>query len=316
VDLDRLVQSILRHRLVAVAGFGAAVVLAFLSYMSVNPFRSPMLEHRKEAFWASAVTLQVTQAGFPEGRTTVPTSADPGRLVGLAQLYTSLVNTDPVRKKMPRPIYGSLSTEQLLTPQQDALPLLKLTAVSRSGAKSVRRARTQAAAFASFILANQARSKVPPKQRVELHVVSGPTKPRVVSPPSKTLPVLVFLSMLTATLALVLVLENRRRGREPQVSDIGDGLHDEPEHDEDRQVVAFEKPLTTSDRARTSGDHVAVRKAESAIVPERSAVAGTVHGEPPPSTTGMPGSPPATGRPKQWERSAVTKAAEQGRRRQ
>ena len=188
MDFDRLVQSILRHRLGRRAGFAAAVVLAFLSYMSVNPFRSPMLEHRKEAFWASAVTLQVTQAGFPEGRVTVPVSADPGRLLGLAQLYTKLVNTDPVRKKMPKPIYGSLSTEQLLTPQQDALPLLKLTAVSRLGAKSLRRVRTQAAAFASFILANQARSKVPPKQRIELHVVSGPTKPRVISPPSKTLP--------------------------------------------------------------------------------------------------------------------------------
>jgi hypothetical protein len=314
VDLDRLVQSILRHRLVAVAGVAAAVVLAFLSYMSVNPFRSPILEHRKEAFWASAVTLQVTQAGFPEGRVTVPTSADPGRLVGLAQLYTKLVNTDPVRKRMQKPIYGSLSTEQLLTPQQDALPLLKLTAVSRSGARSVRRVRNQAAAFASFILANQAQSKVPTRQRVELHLVSGPTNPRVVSPPSKTLPVLVFLSMLTATIALVLVLENRRRGREAHVSDIGDVLHGErPERDEDRQVVAFEKPVTTSDRTRASGDQVAVRKAESA--PEKPAVAGSVHAEPAPSTTGMPGPPPAAGRPTRWERSAVTKAAEQGRRR-
>ena len=60
--------------------------------------------------------------------------------------------------------------------------------------------------------------------------------------------------------------------------DIGDGLHDErPEHDEDRQVVAFEKPLATSDRARSSGDHGAVRKAEKAVVPEKPGVAGSMH---------------------------------------
>ena len=72
--------------LVAVAGFAAAVVLAFLSYMSVNPFRSPMLEHRKEAFWASAVTLQV-DTGWRSPRACHRAGlADPGRLVGLAQL--------------------------------------------------------------------------------------------------------------------------------------------------------------------------------------------------------------------------------------
>jgi hypothetical protein len=247
VDLDLFVRTLWRRRLIVVAGLGGAFLLALLSYASVNPFRSPVLEHRQASRWGSTMTLQVTQLGFPEGRvdtggTDAASSAlgDPDRLITLAQLYPRLVNSDVVRKRMRKPIYGALFTRTLTTNLDDPLPLLQLTAVTADGERSLQRVRDQVRAFGAFIRANQIASEIPERKRVELRVVSGPTKPNVVTPPSKTLPVLVFLSMAIATIALVLVLENRQRVRPVRtltsVQDVVE--HAPPVEEETAQAVA------------------------------------------------------------------------------
>jgi hypothetical protein len=226
-------RALWRHRRVVAAGLGGAVLLALLSYVSVNPLRSPIFEHRQSSMWSSSMTLQVTQAGFPEGRIDTGGSdeqsslADPDRFTSLAQLYVRLVKSDVVRARMSKPIFGALVARTVTTDQDDPLPLIQLTAVSADPARALQRVRNQARAFSGYIRQNQAASGIPERKRVALKAVAGPTNPRVVTPPSKTLPLLVFLSMAIATIALVLVLENRRDRTPPRMLESVDDVDED-----------------------------------------------------------------------------------------
>ena len=51
-----------------------------------------------------------------------------------------------------------------------------------------------------------------PANRVLLKIVNGPSKPAIVIPRKKTLPIVVFLAMLVVTAGLVLALENTQEG--------------------------------------------------------------------------------------------------------
>jgi hypothetical protein len=232
MDIELFVRTLWRYRYVVVSGVALAFTLAFLSFVRVQPFGDgPAFEYRQTESWGSTFTLQVTQRGFPEGRTQIRTElpqgvaptdaaqvfADPGRLVSLAQLYARLVNSDRVRAIMSQdgPVYGRLTTRELTSDDGEPLPILELTAVTQSPQRAVERVLGQARAFQKYIRTNQQRAGVPAGDRVELTDVSGPTRPKVIASRSKTLPLIVFVSMMIAMLALVLALENvrqRRRG--------------------------------------------------------------------------------------------------------
>jgi hypothetical protein len=239
VDIELFAQTLWRYRYVVVGGIVVALALAFLSFVRVQPFGDgPMFEYRQAETWGSTFTLQVTQRGFPEGRTQIQTElpqgvapsdatlvfADPGRLVSLTQLYARLVNSDNVRAIMRRegPIYGRLTTRELTSDDGEALPILELTAVTKNPQRAVDRVLGQARAFQRYIQANQQRAGVAATNRVELTDVSGPTRPKVVASRSKTLPAIIFISMLIAVLALVLALENVRQRRRSDVEDNAD----------------------------------------------------------------------------------------------
>jgi len=215
VDLDLLIRALWRQRWIMLAGTAVATVLALAAYVNLDPFNGHFLEHRQPNKWASSVTMQLTQPGFPEGRVSLRNveGGDSAQLASLALLYPRLANTDAVRAKMPKPIYGRIDIETISTADGDPLPLIKLTAVTSSKHWSFDRVRHQARAFSSFIRSNQERHGVPIRQRIQLETVIGPTKPALAVQRSKTLPILVFLSMLIATVALALVIENRRRDK-------------------------------------------------------------------------------------------------------
>lgn len=234
MDIELFVRTLWRYRYVVVGGVVLAFALAFLSFVRVQPFGDgPTFEYRQAESWGSVFTLQVTQRGFPEGRTQIRTDlpqgvdpadaaqvfADPGRLVGLTQLYARLVNSDRVKAIMRQdgPIYGRLTTRELTSDDGEPLPILELSSVTLSPRLAVDRVLRQARAFQKYIRTNQQRAGVAADDRVELTDVSGPTAPKVVASRSKTLPLVVFVSLMIALLALVLALENvrqRRRGSE------------------------------------------------------------------------------------------------------
>src|SRR4029077_17283400 len=66
-DVDfRLYGRVLwRFKIIVVAGFVLALVLALLSVVRVS---SHGLSYRESQLWSAKMRLQVTQSGFPEGR--------------------------------------------------------------------------------------------------------------------------------------------------------------------------------------------------------------------------------------------------------
>jgi hypothetical protein len=212
MDLRQFASAVGAHRRVTAIGVAAAIALALLSYVRFSPFGSPMFEYRKPVLWGSKVTLQLTQEGFPEGRVQDRGSRR-ASLVALAPLYARLANTDPVRRKMRElgPIYGGVKVRPLVDDNNVSLPLIEISSFTFSNTRAPIRVRRQADAFIRFIAQEQRQNDVSPANRVVLAVVSGPSNPVVVVPRKLTLPVVVFLSMLIVTGAVILTLENRRR---------------------------------------------------------------------------------------------------------
>lgn len=225
MDLRQLAAAVGNHRLVAVLGVAAAIALAFLAQVRVSPFSSPTFEYRKPVVWSSNVTLQLTQQGFPEGRVQ-DVGSRRAALVSLAPLYARLANTDPVRKRMRKlgPILGGVKVNPVVDDNNVGLPLVQISSFAFQNTSAVTRAKRQADAFIGYIASEQAQNDLLPKNRVVLEIVKGPTRPSVVVPRKITLPVVVFLSMLIVTGALILALENRARGRRRAEGQLADDV--------------------------------------------------------------------------------------------
>jgi hypothetical protein len=229
VDLELFARVLWRYRLLVAAGLAVAFLLALVSFIRVQPFGDePRLAYRQSEEWSSAVLLQVTEQGFPEGRTQIQTEvpatplvggrqifAEPGRLVDLTQLYARLVDSAPVRTLVLRGkrIPGRISATAVTSDQGEALPLLQITGVAATGPLAAEKVSQQTDAFRTFIRDNQIQNNVPLEDRVELGVVDGPTKPKLILGRSKTLPVVIFLSTLIAVIVLALAIENVRQRR-------------------------------------------------------------------------------------------------------
>ncbi len=104
------------------------------------------------------------------------------------------------------------------------LPLIQISSFAFQNTSAVTRAKRQADAFIGYIASEQAQNNLLPKNRVVLEIVKGPTRPSVVVPRKITLPVVVFLSMLIVTGALILTLENRARGRRRAEGQLADDV--------------------------------------------------------------------------------------------
>lgn len=230
MDLDLFLRTLWRYRALVAAGLVLAVVLAVVSVVQIKPFGDgPLLKYRQDETWSSAITLQVTEQGFPEGRTQIQTArtpdltdaqvfAEPGRLVSLAQLYARLVDSAVVREIMREggKIRGKVDARTVASDEGEALPLIRITGFDTSGQLASTRAIRQASAFERFIRDNQLASKVPVEDRIELATVDGPTRPKLEQGRSQTLPIVIFLSTMVVVTALALAIENvRQRRREP-----------------------------------------------------------------------------------------------------
>lgn len=218
-----------RFRLLMVIGLLLASSLALLSIARVNVHGNPYVSYRTSELWTSRATLLVTQKQFPEGRSvfqqTIPPSstktqtfapqfADPNRFTELTNLYAQLATSDPVRqlmiKRWGRP-NGIIQAAPAATANGSAtLPLLTIAAIAPSPSGAVRLADRAKQAFVDYLEANQASSKIPSEQRVLLEVINQPQKAKLLKGHSKTLPVVVFLTIFFGVFGLALVLENLR----------------------------------------------------------------------------------------------------------
>jgi hypothetical protein len=223
MDIGLYARVLWRFKPLVVLGLIVAISLAALSMLRIST--SGKVAYRQSALYASTARLGVTQRGFPWGRLFAeePSAtaqaalgipvADPNRLNNLAVLYAELATSDPVRQLIRRdgPIVGKLIASPVVRgDNQIMLPLIDLTAIATSPEGAIRLARRSATAFRVFITTQQAKSNVPQSDRVIVQNVIDPRKAAVYQPRSKTMPIVVFLAVMFATVGLAFLLENLR----------------------------------------------------------------------------------------------------------
>jgi hypothetical protein len=196
-----------------------AFVLALLAYVRVTP---DGIAYRDREVWQSQTLLLLTQPGFPWGRTVLPSNgspsspryAEPYRFSSLTDLYSQFASSDEVRAIMRR--QGAPKTWKIVaapmtpTVAGSTLPVIALSGHAASPKEAVAAVASARRAFIRYVADQQQAAAIPKAQRVDIQVLKGSTLPTVIEPRKKTLPIMVFLSVLTAAVGLAFVLENLR----------------------------------------------------------------------------------------------------------
>lgn len=222
MDLALYGRVLLRHKLVIFVGLVLAVVLAAYSQYRIDlKGFPPSFELRKAEIWQSQanVFLVPLVTRRVDGKVvTVPRYDDSGRFTGLANLYSKLATSDEVERRIESigPPFGrflAAPVAETSTGRPTPLPIISLVgrATSPSAAKVTLTRGLKA--FISYMAEQQKAAGIPENRRVEFRVLNAPSPAVVVEPRKKTLPIVVFLSVMIASIALAFILENSSRRR-------------------------------------------------------------------------------------------------------
>jgi cytoskeletal protein RodZ len=242
MDLRLYARVLRRFWPVVAAGVVLAVVLSFVSFFRVHLESSPHVTYRQHETWKGTETLFLTQPGFPWGRGVypytlqgkgsqqIPTApyADPGRFNALAVFYSELADSDAVRSRVfgtrPRegsytasPVVKSLGGELGSQPVTQIVPLVQIDALAHSPERAVAIARRASTVFRAYLGQSQVQARIPTRQRVVVEVLTGAKQATLSHGRRLTLPIVVFLGTLIATLFVAFALENLRP--RPQTAD-------------------------------------------------------------------------------------------------
>jgi len=213
MDLRLYGRVIWRFRFVVAIGVILAIVLATLSFVKVSPSG---ISYRQSQDYSASTTYLLTGSGGPQyGVYTAGGAKSPLALSNLAALYATVATGDQVHQRLLKggPLHGVVSANSFVntqTSQKYPLPLLAISADASSPGKAVTLARRAARAFESFIVDQQNAANIKPANRVQLLIVNHPKQALLVGARKKTLPAVIFLTILSATLGLAFVLENLR----------------------------------------------------------------------------------------------------------
>lgn len=230
MDLRLYGRVLWRFRFLMALGLNLAVILAALSYYNVSFDGGLELTPRKQEIWQAEATLFLTQPGFPAGRTeqplvlkrvgdettAVPKYSEPGRFTSLAALYARLANSDDVKRRVERhPAaargdYRAVPTADTTYGAVTALPMMSIFGSAPTPAEATSITGVATRTFVEYFREQQDAANIPTDQRLRLEVLNDAGQTVLLDPRKKTLPIVVFLAMTFAILALAFVLENAR----------------------------------------------------------------------------------------------------------
>ena len=149
--------------------------------------------------WQSTTSLLLTRKGNA--------FAAPANYAPLTDLYSQLANSDAVRKSM---LKAGAHKDWKITATPIAptfnpgavLPVIELAGQAPTAREAVKATVLGRQAFLNYISLQ--------KGHAGIEVLQNATKPTLAVPRSKTLPIIVFLALLSATFALAVILENVR----------------------------------------------------------------------------------------------------------
>jgi hypothetical protein len=244
MDLRLFGRVLWRFKRFVIGGFVFAILLATLSYAKPSLGSGGIsLRYRSNELWASYTRLFVTQPGFNWGSSIVNPrrskdatdqanilgvqSAGEARLSTLATIYANLVHSDEVLALMRKhgPVHGIVEAAPLPVAQgSDAvLPIISIAGIAPTKAESRMVSANAAESLRRFIARQQAAGDIRPSERIELQVINKAGGTKLYAPRKKTLPIVVFLTVMLAVVASAFILENlrpqlRAAAAEPQVT--------------------------------------------------------------------------------------------------
>lgn len=215
MDLELYLRVLWRFRLIVALGLLLAVALTVFSFARVGfSHLPPTFSYRQPQEWQSTSTLLIRGSDFPfHSGSSVPatsgSSVDPASLAMIAAQYAA---SDGVRALVRRS--GRFDGKIIAAPGQDTsgrmLPYLNLAVVADAPAKAQLLNGRAVRALLSYFESQQLASGVPAKRVVSLQVLNHAMAPKIFQKRSKTLPAVVFVTVMTAVIGLVFVLENLR----------------------------------------------------------------------------------------------------------
>jgi len=215
MDLALFFRVLWRFRIIVAAGLLVAVGLSFLSFVNVSfSGGSPHLSYRQAQTWESQETFMITARGVPWARlgSAGPTS---GGLAGLSAFYAQLANSDAVQHLLRKngPVHGTMVASPAVdnvTTFRAPLPFISIQGLAAKPADAVVIAQRGASAFRTWLLGQQNVNKVPEGNRVEIQIVRSATSAQLLQGRKKTLPIVILMTILSATIGLAFILENLR----------------------------------------------------------------------------------------------------------
>jgi hypothetical protein len=237
MNLARHAAVLWRFRRITAAGLLLGIFLAVYASYNITPSG---LEPRGTSTYTSQSQLLVTQPGFPEGRSVLPTSpvlgaateepevdpdrlefADPNRFLALADLYTKLIVSDEVLSRIP----GQPSPAQIMASPLPGvsgapiLPIIQLDTVATSpeGAQTLNA--NTAEALRDLLAERQEKNEITQAQSVQITTIKAPSPGALANGPSRTASILALLLVLIGTVAVTHLLENLRNRRDADTLD-------------------------------------------------------------------------------------------------
>jgi hypothetical protein len=216
MDLRLYLRVIWRFRIIVALGLILATVMAVLSFVQVSLNGGLNVSYRQAQDWQATETYLVSGQGFAVGSVFgAGGSKSPLTLAGLSAFYSQIVMSDAVRRLMLKdgPIDGVVSATpgvDNVTTIRAPLPLVSISGDATTPAKAVLLTRRAARAFKEWVTERQNAAAIPDSQRITFPVVNAARDATLVGPRKKTLPIVIFLTILTATIGLAFILENLR----------------------------------------------------------------------------------------------------------
>jgi hypothetical protein len=242
MDLQLYARVLWRFKILVISGFLVAIVLSAMAVVRVSFSHGFSATYRQNQEFISNATLFVTQEGFPWGYAAPPQAssqaaaaraqanqlggkefADPNRFQSLAALYSFLATSDPVKAIMHyKPTDGVISSLPVVTTQYGygiGLPLVAISGIAATpeGAHALAFGATEA--FRTFLERQQARNGIPSQNRVLVTILQSADEPKLLKGRSKTLPLVVFVTVMVGIVGLSFLLENLRPRVNPVATD-------------------------------------------------------------------------------------------------
>jgi nucleoid-associated protein YgaU len=215
MDLSLYSRVFWRFRYLVAAGLLLAVCLSFLAFVRVGG--SPKLKYREQEQWSSSTTLLVQPPGFTWGEVSSADLSVVNTYGSLALLYAKLATSDAVKRIVlrhgpikPAKIDATYISQTPADPTGPALPLISILATAPSAHLAVSAAARQTAAFVSYLANKQAQNGIAPGKRVRIALIQRAQPAELLKGRSKTLPIVVFLTVMLAVVGLAFMLENLR----------------------------------------------------------------------------------------------------------